>query len=188
VPLFGQLPFLANLIEFKFENLIKGAACGYLSHFTSDMTTTTNTQALADDAIVKAVRDAYSRKAQEGSDIQCKYFKLPPLLLVFTVFEDSDRVAQAFGYTPEQLQSIPAESHMGLSCGNPVGAASLKAVSITSCVFNSTHDIDAQGDRVLDLGSGGGIDVLLAAAKVGPQGRAIGLDMSPVWPSHEMHC
>ena len=41
---------------------------------------------------------------------------------------DSQRVAQAFGYTPEQLQSIPSESHMGLSCGNPVAAATLREV------------------------------------------------------------
>ena len=43
---------------------------------------------------------------------------------------DSQRVAQAFGYTPEQLQSVPAESHMGLSCGNPVAAATLREVGL----------------------------------------------------------
>jgi hypothetical protein len=41
---------------------------------------------------------------------------------------DSQRVAQAFGYTPEELQSVPAEAHMGLSCGNPVAAATLREV------------------------------------------------------------
>jgi len=41
---------------------------------------------------------------------------------------DSQRVAKAFGYSPEELQSIPANSHMGLSCGNPVAAASLQGV------------------------------------------------------------
>jgi hypothetical protein len=41
---------------------------------------------------------------------------------------DSQRVAQAFGYTPEELQSIPAEAHLGLSCGNPVAAATLREV------------------------------------------------------------
>ncbi|KAF9225600.1 NAD(P)-binding protein [Gyrodon lividus] len=61
----------------------------------------------------------------------------------------------------EQLQSIPAESHMGLSCGNPVAQGSIK-----------------EGETVLDLGSGGGIDVFLAAAKVWFTGRVIGLDMS----------
>src|SRR6267378_1198747 len=70
-------------------------------------------------------------------------------------------VAEAFGYTPEELASIPAEANMGLSCGNPTAFASLRA-----------------GETVVDLGCGGGLDVLLAAAKVGPTGRAVGIDMT----------
>jgi SAM-dependent methyltransferase len=71
-------------------------------------------------------------------------------------------VAEAFGYTPEELASIPDGAHMGLSCGNPVATARLRP-----------------GEVVVDLGCGGGIDVLLAAQKVGPSGRAIGIDMTP---------
>ncbi len=71
-------------------------------------------------------------------------------------------VAQAFGYTPEQLRSIPAEANMGLSCGNPTAFASLKP-----------------GEVVVDLGCGGGLDVFLAAQRVGPSGKAIGIDMTP---------
>jgi len=71
-------------------------------------------------------------------------------------------VAEAFGYSPEQLASIPAEANMGLSCGNPTAFAGLKP-----------------GEVVVDLGCGGGLDVFLAAAKVGPSGRAIGIDMTP---------
>src|SRR3954468_8882447 len=71
-------------------------------------------------------------------------------------------VAEAFGYSPEELASIPAEANMGLSCGNPTATANLRA-----------------GETVIDLGSGGGLDVFLAAAKVGPAGRAIGIDMTP---------
>src|SRR6266478_4520681 len=71
-------------------------------------------------------------------------------------------VAEAFGYSPEQLASIPAEANLGLSCGNPVAFASLKP-----------------GEVVVDLGSGGGLDVFLAATRVGPTGRAIGIDMTP---------
>ncbi|HXI24858.1 MAG TPA: arsenite methyltransferase [Pyrinomonadaceae bacterium] len=71
-------------------------------------------------------------------------------------------VAEAFGYSPEDLASIPAESNMGLSCGNPTATANLR-----------------EGETVVDLGSGGGLDVFLAAAKVGPTGRAIGIDMTP---------
>jgi SAM-dependent methyltransferase len=71
-------------------------------------------------------------------------------------------VAEAFGYSPEELSSIPAEANMGLSCGNPTAAASLRP-----------------GEVVVDLGSGGGLDVFLAAHKVGPTGKAIGIDMTP---------
>lgn len=71
-------------------------------------------------------------------------------------------VAQAFGYSAEELTSIPAEANMGLSCGNPTATAHLKP-----------------GEVVVDLGSGGGLDVFLAAQKVGPEGRAIGIDMTP---------
>lgn len=71
-------------------------------------------------------------------------------------------VAEAFGYTAQELTSIPAQANMGLSCGNPVATAHLK-----------------EGEVVVDLGSGGGLDVFLAAQKVGPNGKAIGIDMTP---------
>jgi SAM-dependent methyltransferase len=71
-------------------------------------------------------------------------------------------VAEAFGYSAEELRSIPAEANMGLSCGNPTAMAHLRA-----------------GEVVVDLGSGGGLDVFLAAQKVGPTGKAIGIDMTP---------
>ena len=70
-------------------------------------------------------------------------------------------VAEAFGYSPEELASIPSEANMGLSCGNPTATANLRP-----------------GEVVVDLGCGGGLDVFLAAAKVGPTGRAIGIDMT----------
>lgn len=79
-----------------------------------------------------------------------------------TEHEGVRAVAEAFGYSPEELSSIPAEANMGLSCGNPTATANLRA-----------------GETVVDLGSGGGLDVFLAAAKVGPGGRAIGIDMTP---------
>lgn len=71
-------------------------------------------------------------------------------------------VAEAFGYSAEELTSIPAESNMGLSCGNPTATAHIRA-----------------GEVVVDLGSGGGLDVFLASQMVGPGGRAIGIDMTP---------
>src|SRR5262245_21158958 len=71
-------------------------------------------------------------------------------------------VAQAFGYTPAELAALPADANLGLSCGNPTATANL-----------------LPGEVVVDLGCGAGIDVLLAALKVGPTGRAIGIDMTP---------
>jgi SAM-dependent methyltransferase len=59
------------------------------------------------------------------------------------------------------LQAIPAEADLGLGCGNPTALAGLQA-----------------GETVLDLGSGGGIDCFLAARRVGPAGRVIGVDMT----------
>jgi arsenite methyltransferase len=71
-------------------------------------------------------------------------------------------VAQAFGYSEGDLASIPAEANMGLSCGNPTAFASVR-----------------EGETVVDLGCGGGLDVFLAAQKVGPSGKSIGTDMTP---------
>jgi arsenite methyltransferase len=65
-------------------------------------------------------------------------------------------------YDPSQAAQIPEEALLAsLGCGNPTALAQLNA-----------------GDVVLDLGSGGGIDVLLSARRVGPTGKAYGLDMT----------
>ena len=68
----------------------------------------------------------------------------------------------AVGYSAEELQAIPEEARMGLGCGNPTALASMK-----------------EGEVVLDLGAGGGIDCFLAAVAVGETGRVIGVDMTP---------
>ncbi|KAJ6263586.1 ubiE/COQ5 methyltransferase [Drechslerella dactyloides] len=70
-------------------------------------------------------------------------------------------VARAFGYTDEELVSIPREANMGLSCGNPTAMATLQ-----------------EGETVIDLGSGAGLDVFLAANKVGLTGKVYGVDMN----------
>lgn len=70
-------------------------------------------------------------------------------------------VAVAFGYSAEELASIPAEANLGVSCGNPLATAHLKP-----------------GEVVVDLGSGGGLDVMLASPKVGPEGKVYGIDMT----------
>ncbi len=99
------------------------------------------------ESIVEAVRSRYGSVAKSGLSSE---------------LDGVRAVAEAFGYSPAELASIPAEANMGLSCGNPTAIAHLRA-----------------GETVVDLGSGGGLDVFLAAEKVGPQGRAIGIDMTP---------
>lgn len=71
-------------------------------------------------------------------------------------------VSEAFGYTPAELAGLPPQANMGLSCGNPTALAGLRP-----------------GEVVVDLGCGGGLDVLLAARSVGPTGKVIGIDMTP---------
>lgn len=66
------------------------------------------------------------------------------------------------GYSAKDMQAVPADSNLGLGCGNPQAIANLK-----------------EGEVVLDLGSGGGFDCFLAARRVGDKGRVIGVDMTP---------
>ncbi|KAJ5085553.1 Arsenite methyltransferase [Penicillium argentinense] len=73
----------------------------------------------------------------------------------------NEKIANAFGYSASDLESIPLDANLGVSCGNPVAVAKLR-----------------EGETVVDLGSGGGLDVLLAARKVGVKGKAIGVDMT----------
>jgi SAM-dependent methyltransferase len=73
-----------------------------------------------------------------------------------------DKLAEGIGYSSQELEILPDGANMGLSCGNPTAVANLKP-----------------GQVVLDLGSGGGFDVFIAAKKVGPKGKTIGVDMTP---------
>lgn len=68
----------------------------------------------------------------------------------------------ALGYGESELAAAPEGANLGLGCGNPQAIAALRP-----------------GETVLDLGSGAGFDVFLAARQVGPLGRAIGVDMTP---------
>lgn len=98
-------------------------------------------------SITETVRDKYAAVARSGLSNDSAAVK---------------SVAAAFGYSADELASLPSEANMGLSCGNPVAMAALRP-----------------GEVVVDLGCGGGLDVLLAAKLVGPAGKAIGIDMTP---------
>ncbi len=72
------------------------------------------------------------------------------------------QISSALGYSQDELQAVPDGANLGLGCGNPQAIAELKP-----------------GERVLDLGSGGGFDCFLAGRQVGPEGQVIGVDMTP---------
>ncbi|HOW85734.1 MAG TPA: arsenite methyltransferase [Candidatus Aminicenantes bacterium] len=111
-----------------------------------------------DTEIKKHVRDRYARAAKESSSC-CGKVSSP--CCGGTAEPDRDAASRMVGYSPEDLAAIPEDANLGLGCGNPTALAGLKP-----------------GETVLDLGSGGGIDCFLAARKVGPSGRVIGVDMT----------
>jgi len=73
----------------------------------------------------------------------------------------ADAVSQSLGYSKTEIDGL-ADANLGLGCGAPIDHLKLQP-----------------GEHVLDLGSGAGIDVFLAAKRVGPDGRVIGVDMTP---------
>lgn len=75
---------------------------------------------------------------------------------------DYEQVSAKLGYSSEELSVVPEGSNLGLGCGNPQAIADLKP-----------------GEFVLDLGSGGGFDCFLVSKQVGPNGKVIGVDMTP---------
>jgi arsenite methyltransferase len=76
--------------------------------------------------------------------------------------DDPFAYAKSIGYSEQEVRSVPAEAAITHGCGNPTALAQLRL-----------------GQVVLDLGCGGGLDAFLAAQRVGPEGRVIGLDMTP---------
>ncbi len=73
----------------------------------------------------------------------------------------ASQTSEAIGYSKDELNSVPDQANLNLGCGNPVALASLK-----------------EGEVVIDLGSGGGLDCFLASKKVGASGKVIGVDMT----------
>ncbi|MFH1788924.1 MAG: arsenite methyltransferase [Candidatus Altiarchaeota archaeon] len=108
---------------------------------------------MEDQKIKKVVREAYGKIAKEKTGCGCS---------CSTCDSDTEQFVKSIGYTDKELASIPRESNLGLSCGNPTAIANLK-----------------EGETVLDLGSGAGFDCFLAASKVGKSGKVIGIDMTP---------
>ena len=104
------------------------------------------------DEVRAAVREQYAKVARTSGAEACAPGCCGP----------GASASLALGYSKEELAAVPEGANLGLGCGNPQAIASLKA-----------------GETVLDLGAGGGFDCFLAAKRVGPSGRVIGVDMTP---------
>jgi arsenite methyltransferase len=104
---------------------------------------------MKDETVKKVVREGYARIARQESSC-CGGA---------TSTKD---ISRKIGYTEEELEAVPEGANLGLGCGNPVALSSLR-----------------EGETVLDLGSGAGFDCFLAASRVGPRGKVIGVDMTP---------
>jgi SAM-dependent methyltransferase len=120
-------------------------------------TRTTTSPAAAAEELTASVREHYARSAlsvleSDGQAACCGDGCCDP----------ADQRWGAILYQPADRDALPDAAVLAsLGCGNPIAVAELR-----------------EGERVLDLGSGGGIDVLLSAQRVGPTGRAFGLDMT----------
>lgn len=104
------------------------------------------------------VRNGYAQIAESRSSSCCG----PSSCCGADDADSSKKLVESIGYSLEDLRDLPDGANMGLSCGNPTALASLQP-----------------GEVVVDLGSGGGFDTFIAGRKVGPDGRAIGVDMTP---------
>jgi arsenite methyltransferase len=118
------------------------------------------------DDVREAVRERYAEAAEvakAGAEASCCSTEGAACGCGSSIARDG--AAEAFGsqlYSIEEQGTLPDPAkHASLGCGNPTAVAELH-----------------EGETVLDLGSGGGIDVLLSARRVGPSGKAFGLDMT----------
>jgi SAM-dependent methyltransferase len=119
--------------------------------------TNATTETRKDEGIVTEVRRRYAEIAVKGSSC-C----LPAPTSAAGCCGGATSVSEGIGYQAGELAAVPKEADLGLGCGAPIGHLALAA-----------------GETVLDLGSGPGLDAFLAAKQVGPNGRVIGVDMTP---------
>ncbi|HEX7474828.1 MAG TPA: arsenite methyltransferase [Dehalococcoidales bacterium] len=117
---------------------------------------------MQDEEIRQKVREGYAKVATQSSSCCGSEAKTASAGCGCNSSSISPKtLSQQIGYSEEEMDEVPEGANLGLGCGNPVALASLKP-----------------GEVVLDLGSGAGFDCFLAASKVGPTGRVIGVDMT----------
>ena len=117
---------------------------------------------MEDTEIRKNVREGYGKIAKEAGSSCCGPNNKAQGCCNTNTSSQARDASKSVGYSDEEMDSVPDGANLGLGCGNPLALAGLK-----------------QGETVLDLGSGAGFDCFLAANKVGPKGRVIGVDMTP---------
>jgi len=117
---------------------------------------TTGEAASSAEQLVADVRDRYGRIAEGKVDGCCG-----PLPSPCGCGGSTEAISKSLGYSPAEIESL-SHANLGLGCGAPIDHLNLRS-----------------GEHVLDLGSGAGIDVFLAAKQVGREGRVIGVDMTP---------
>ena len=110
---------------------------------------------MSKDEIKKVVREGYAQIAKHNNSC------CAPANSCCGGADLAQNMSKKIGYTDGELQAVPEGANLGLGCGNPVALASLR-----------------EGETVLDLGSGAGLDCFLAANKVGKNGKVIGVDMT----------
>ena len=108
---------------------------------------------MKDDEVKRVVKERYGRVAREAGSCCCSS--------TCCGTAKPQEIGRKIGYSEEELEAAPAGSNLGLGCGNPIALASIR-----------------EGETVLDLGSGAGFDCFLAAERVGPKGKVIGVDMT----------
>ncbi|MDZ7377071.1 MAG: arsenite methyltransferase [candidate division KSB1 bacterium] len=111
---------------------------------------------MKEENIRKVVRERYGKIAKEQSSC------CGPSVSCCCGGDTISIISKNIGYSDDELNAVPEGANLGLGCGNPIALASL-----------------VPGEIVVDLGSGAGFDCFLAAQKVGPTGRVIGVDMTP---------
>jgi arsenite methyltransferase len=155
------LGILPNELESKTD--ISSCNCGCETHSSSELPQSVPDPKVIKDYVKKRYASLITKSGpsccgpsiSRGTPVETSTFQIS--------LDDKRKFAETLGYTEVELKDLPDDvTDISFGCGNPTAIAELKP-----------------GEVVLDLGSGGGIDVFLAAKKVGPTGKSIGLDMTP---------
>ena len=113
---------------------------------------------MQEQAIKEKINERYGKIALEGNPESCC---APTECCGSNELISAVQMAKNIGYDAKELEAVPESSILGVGCGAPVNFADIK-----------------EGEVVVDIGSGGGIDVFLSANKVKDSGKVIGIDMT----------